>query len=90
MNEIRTLLRLLVAYQPRPSRWRYLPFLLIEGGLGLLALGEGDPGSWPRGSIRPLLGLTLRQRGPNRGKSIRAKDSLGFRVALFLALLECS
>ena len=46
MNEIKTWLRLLVAYQSRPSRWWYLPFLLVEGGLGLLALGEGYPGSW--------------------------------------------
>jgi hypothetical protein len=49
MNEMKTRLRLLVAYQTRPSRWWYLPFFLVQGGLGLVnTVGEyRNPWGWP-------------------------------------------
>jgi len=41
MKEMKTRLRLLVAYQTRPGRWWYLPFFLVQGGLGLVnTVGE--------------------------------------------------
>ena len=48
MNEMKTRLRLLVAYQTRPSRWWYLPFFLVLGGLGLAnTIGEyRQPWGW--------------------------------------------
>lgn len=36
--------RRLVAIRRAPSRWWYLPFLLVMGAMALLALGEGLPG----------------------------------------------
>jgi hypothetical protein len=41
MKEMKTRLRWLVAYQTRPGRWWYLPFFLVQGGLGLVnTVGE--------------------------------------------------
>ena len=41
MKEMKTRLRLLVAYQTRPGRWWALPFFLVQGGLGLVnTVGE--------------------------------------------------
>lgn len=41
MKEMKTRLPLLAAYQTRPSRWWYLPFFLVQGGLGLVnTVGE--------------------------------------------------
>ena len=37
-------LRPLVVMRPVPSRWLYLPFLLVMGCLAMGALGEGYPG----------------------------------------------
>ncbi|HEV2133033.1 MAG TPA: hypothetical protein VGR47_02100 [Terracidiphilus sp.] len=47
MNTMKTWLRL-VAYQTRPSRWWYLPFFLVQAGLGLVnTVGEyRTAGGW--------------------------------------------
>lgn len=39
-------LRELVVLRPVPSRWWYLPFLLLEGGLAFFALAGGLPGGY--------------------------------------------
>lgn len=43
----------LLAERRVPSRWWYLPFLMIQGGLAFLALAEGMPGG------RPYLALSI-------------------------------
>ena len=36
----------LVTRRSRPSRWWYLPFLLVQGALAFFALAAGLPGKW--------------------------------------------